>query len=78
MRRATIVCLVAMSLAGCQHVRESSGLGAEAHGTLSKSPIGSTFRNQYVNDWGQIVTDTYQLQSDHSVRRINHEAATKD
>jgi hypothetical protein len=80
MRKSAFACLVGLSLVGCQQVSETTGseLGRPAHGSLPKSPVGSTFRNQYLNDGGQIVTDTYRVQSDHSVRLINRQAGTRD
>jgi hypothetical protein len=79
-KKTAIACLVAMSLVGCQQIAmaDRSELGRQAHGSLPKSPVGSIFQNQYVNDGGQIVTDTYQVQADHSVKLINRQAGTRD
>jgi hypothetical protein len=71
--------LTASLVAGCQGVSSySAPAGGTAHGSLPKSPVGSTFQNHFVDNWGQDVTETYQVQADHSVKLINRNSYMRD
>lgn len=75
---ATLV-LAAAIVSGCQSVSAySPPSSGTAHGSLPKSPVGSTFQNQYEDNWGQQVVETYQVQSDHSVKLINKRKYTRE
>jgi hypothetical protein len=67
-----VACLFLVS---CQQTANDTTTPAPAkQGRLSKSPIGSTFKNHYVNEQGLDVNETYQVQADHSVKLVDREA----
>jgi len=74
-----ILVLAGLIVTGCQGVSAySPPESGTAHGRLPKSPVGSQFQNQYEDNWGQQVIETYQVQADHSVKLINKRKYTQE
>lgn len=75
----TIVMLTMLAIAGCttaapvEPIPGSITYGGQPRTKLTKSPIGSTLKHEFVMGDGRLAVETYRLQPDRSLLLENRE-----
>ncbi|MBD9444288.1 MULTISPECIES: hypothetical protein [unclassified Rhizobium] len=84
MKKRALVLVGAFLLAACTAAKDfsSPGLepipgsvtyGGQPRTKLTKSPPGSTFPHNFIDQWGQQVDETYMIQPDRSLKIVHRE-----
>ncbi|MBW9113399.1 hypothetical protein JNB88_07025 [Rhizobium cauense] len=83
MNKVAVVLICALALFGCTTKDFSSpGLdpipgsityGGQPRTKLAKSPPGSTFPHNFIDQWGHQVEETYMIQPDKSLKIVHRE-----
>jgi hypothetical protein len=61
------------SAAGVDPIPGSITYQGQPRTKLTKSPIGSTFPHDFINEFGQRVEETYMIQPDRSLKIVHRE-----
>lgn len=83
MTRYLCLCVCLLLLAGCSTTPEplepipgSITYGGQPRTKLTLSPVGSRIRNNFTDQWGRDVNETYILQPDRSLKLVSRVYST--